>query len=117
MDCLFCKIIAGEIPCTKIYEDDEVLAFLDINPQAPVHFLVIPKIHIQSLAHINESNCAVVGKISLVISNLAKEHNLADGFRVITNIGENGAQSVNHLHFHVIGGTKLTPCPSKLDLC
>lgn len=108
MDCIFCKIIAGEIPSKKIYEDDEIFAFLDINPQAPVHFLVIPKTHIDSLAHIDETNCDIVGKISLVIANLAKEHNLADGFRVITNIGENGAQSVNHLHFHVIGGVKLT---------
>ena len=108
MDCLFCKIIAGEIPSTKVYEDDTVLAFKDINPLAPVHILVIPKVHIDSAAAVNASNSGVVAHIFEVIAQIAKEQNIDfDGFRVVTNCGENGCQSVKHLHFHILGGRKL----------
>ncbi len=108
MDCLFCKIIAGEIPSTKVYEDDTVYAFNDISPAAPVHVLVIPKQHINSAAMITQENSAVVAHIYEVIAKIAKEKGIAeDGFRVVTNIGENGGQTVKHLHFHLIGGSKL----------
>lgn len=108
MDCIFCKIIAGEIPSTKVYEDDKVLAFKDINPMAPVHILVIPKVHIESAAAITSENSAVVAYIFEMIAKIAKEQGLdKDGFRVITNCGENGCQSVKHLHFHILGGRRL----------
>ncbi len=108
MDCLFCKIIAGEIPGKKVYEDDLVYAFYDINPQAPVHFLVVPKKHIESAGKITPENSAVVAHIFEVIAKLAAELGLENGFRVITNCGEDGAQTVKHLHFHVLGGKKLS---------
>ncbi len=108
MDCLFCKIVAGEIPSKKVYEDDWVYAFYDINPQAPVHFLIIPKAHIESAAEITAENSAVVAYIFEVIAKLAAELGLGNGFRVITNCGEDGAQTVKHLHFHVLGGKKLS---------
>lgn len=108
MDCIFCKIVNGEIPSKKVYEDDMVLAFHDITPQAPVHVLVIPKQHIESIADITPENSAIVAHISEVIAKLAKEMGLQNGFRVITNSGADGAQSVKHLHFHVLGGKKLT---------
>lgn len=108
MDCIFCKIAAGEIPSTKVYEDDTVLAFKDINPLAPVHILVIPKTHIESAAQITADNSAVVAHIFEVISKIAKEQGIdKDGFRVVSNCGENGCQSVKHLHFHILGGKKL----------
>lgn len=108
MDCIFCKIVAGEIPSTKVYEDDKVLAFKDINPLAPVHILVIPKTHIESAAMINSENSALVGYIFEIIAKITKEQGLdKDGFRVVTNCGENGCQSVKHLHFHILGGRKL----------
>lgn len=103
MDCVFCKIVAGEIPTDKIYEDEDIIAFNDLDPQAPIHFLVIPKKHITSLATLDESDSDLVAKIMLVIQKLAKENNL-EGYRVVTNIGEDGGQSVPHLHFHVLGG-------------
>ena len=103
MDCVFCKIAAGEIPTDKIYEDEYIIAFNDLDPQAPIHFLVIPKKHITSLATLDESDSDLVAKIMLVIQKLAKENNL-EGYRVVTNIGEDGGQSVPHLHFHVLGG-------------
>lgn len=103
MDCVFCKIIEGEIPTDKIYEDEDIIAFNDLDPQAPIHFLVIPKKHITSLATLDESDSDIVAKIMLVIQKLAKENNL-EGYRVVTNIGEDGGQSVPHLHFHVLGG-------------
>ena len=106
-DCLFCKIIAGEIPSTKVYEDDKILAFKDINPQAPVHILVIPKQHLDSLDMIDENTAPVIGDIMLVIKRLAAEFHLEGGYRVVTNIGENAGQSVKHLHFHLIGGEPL----------
>ncbi len=108
MDCIFCKIAAGEIPSTKVYEDDKVLAFKDINPLAPVHILVIPKTHIESVAEITAENSAVVAHIFEVIAKVAKEQGIdKDGFRVVSNCGENGCQSVKHLHFHILGGKKL----------
>ncbi len=108
MDCIFCKIINNEIPSKKAYEDDSVLAFYDLNPQAPVHILVVPKQHIESIAEITPENSAVLAHIGEVIANLAKELNLVDGFRVITNVGKHGAQTVKHLHFHILGGKQLT---------
>ena len=107
MDCLFCAIINGDIPSKKVYEDDNCYAFLDIAPQAPVHCLVIPKQHIQSADAINEENAHIVGAIFSVIPKIAASLGLTNGYRIITNIGEDGAQSVNHLHFHILGGKKL----------
>ena len=107
MDCIFCKIIKGDIPSNKVYEDEQILAFRDIAPQAPVHVIVIPKQHIQSANEINESNSAVIAKIFETIPAIAKECGLANGYRIITNIGEDGCQSVKHIHFHILGGTKL----------
>ena len=99
MDCIFCKIAAGEIPSTKVYEDDTVVAFNDLDPQAPVHVLIIPKEHIASAAEINESNSAVVAHIFEVA-----EKGLKDGFRIVNNCGDSAGQSVKHLHFHLMGG-------------
>ena len=108
MDCLVCKIIAGEIPSNKAYEDDWCYAFFDIAPQAPTHVLVVPKLHISSTDGINAENSIYVGKIFEVIPKLAAELGLGEGYRVITNCGENGCQSVKHLHFHILGGKKLS---------
>ena len=108
MDCLFCSIIKGDIPSKKAYEDETCYAFHDIAPQAPVHVLVVPKEHIPSVDGVNADNAAIVGHIFSVISKIASELGLADGYRVITNIGENGCQSVKHLHFHILGGKKLS---------
>lgn len=107
MDCLFCKIIAGEIPSTKVYEDELVYAFEDINPQAPGHVLVIPKTHIASAADITGENSALVAHIFEVIPGIAKKLELKNGFRVVTNCGDDGAQTVKHLHFHIMGGRPL----------
>lgn len=106
-NCLFCKIIAGEIPSEKVYEDDEVLAFKDINPMAPVHILIIPKQHIDGADKLDENNSAVTSKIFAVASKLATEFKLDNGFRIVTNVGSDGGQTVRHLHFHLLGGTKL----------
>ena len=107
-DCLFCKIIKGEIPSQKVYEDDEILAFKDINPAAPVHILVIPKKHIASIAQMEKEDEALVGRIYTVINKIAEEQGVKeDGFRVIVNCGKNGGQEVMHLHFHLLAGTKL----------
>ena len=106
-DCLFCKITAGQIPANKLYEDDQVLAFYDIDPQAPVHFLVIPKAHIASPARITAENSAVVAHVFEVIARLAGELDLENGYRVVTNCGADGGQSVPHLHFHVLGRRSL----------
>ena len=104
-DCLFCKIVKGEIPSTKVYEDDEVLAFEDINPAAPIHILVIPKKHITSLAHLQKEDETVVGKIYNVMNRIAEEKGFKeDGYRVIVNCGKNGGQEVMHLHFHLLAG-------------
>lgn len=107
MDCIFCKIIAGEIPSNKVYEDDRVLAFRNINPQTPVHILVIPKQHIASVDEVNADNSDVVAHIFTMIPKIAKEAGLTNGYRVITNCGDDACQSVKHLHFHIMGGRKL----------
>lgn len=107
-DCLFCKIIAGEIPSTKVYEDELVYVFKDIAPTAPIHWLLIPKEHIPSAAAITPENSAVVAHIYEVIAKLAKDNNISDGFRVVTNCGETAGQSVFHLHFHLLAGRPLT---------
>ena len=104
MDCIFCKIAAGEIPSTKVYEDDTVVAFNDLDPQAPVHVLILPKEHLASAAEINESNSAVVAHIFEVAAKIAAEKGLKDGFRIVNNCGDSAGQSVKHLHFHLMGG-------------
>ena len=106
-DCIFCMIAKGEIPSTCLYEDDDVFAFRDINPQAPVHFLVIPKQHIPSAAAITPENSALVAKCFEVIAKLAAQEKLDGGFRVISNCGADAGQTVNHLHFHVLAGVKM----------
>jgi len=103
-DCVFCRIVRGEIPATKVYEDDEVLAFHDIRPLAPVHFMIIPKAHVSSLYEANESHRAVFGKILTLAGELARKEGAADGFRTIINTGRVGNQEVYHVHMHVIGG-------------
>lgn len=107
MDCLFCKIAAGEIPSKKVYEDDNMLAFHDINPEAPVHVLVIPKTHIGSMDEVNAANSAVVAKIFEKIPEIAKAAGIVNGYRVISNCGHDAGQSVPHLHFHILGGKEL----------
>lgn len=107
-DCIFCKIAAGEIPSTKVYEDDTVLAFLDLDPQAPQHILLIPKTHIQSAADITAANSAVVAHIFEVAAKIAAEKGFPEGFRVVTNCGEQAGQSVKHLHFHLLAGRDFT---------
>ncbi len=107
-DCIFCKIIKGEIPSKKVYEDDKVLAFHDINPEAPVHVLVVPKEHIDSVNGINESNADVISHIFLTINKIVKDLGISEsGYRVLTNTGKDGGQTVAHMHFHVIGGREL----------
>lgn len=108
MDCLFCKIVAGEIPSTKVYEDDQVLAFRDIAPQAPSHILVIPKAHIGSVAEITAGNSGVVAHIFAVIPQIAEAEGLKNGYRVVSNCGQDAGQTVHHLHFHILGGRELT---------
>ena len=108
MDCLFCAIINGNIPSNKVYEDEFCYAFLDIAPQAPVHCLVVPKKHIASADEICEENSLSVTKIFEAIPRIAKALELKDGYRIVSNIGENGCQSVKHLHFHILGGKKLS---------
>lgn len=108
MDCLFCKIAAGEIPSQKVYEDEEILAFRDIAPMAPVHILVIPKAHIGSVDEVTAENCDVVAHIFQVIPKIAKAENLEKGYRVVSNCGEHAGQSVHHLHFHILGGRQLS---------
>lgn len=107
MDCLFCSIVKGEIPSKKVYEDDMVYAFRDINPMAPTHVLIVPKCHIQSADEVTEENSRYVAHIFEVIPKIAKAEGLTNGYRVITNCGEDGCQSVKHLHFHLLGGKKL----------
>lgn len=107
-NCIFCKIIDGAIPSTKVYEDDYVFAMRDINPQAPVHILVLPKEHICCASALDESNSVYVAKIFEAIAKIAKAESLDNGYRVINNCGEDGGQTVMHLHFHLIGGSKLS---------
>ncbi len=107
-DCLFCKIIKEEIPSKKVYEDDQVFAFFDIDPQAPVHILIIPKQHITSAAQIDQTNSAVVAHIFEVAAKLAEEYKLEEGFRIVNNCGDSAGQTVKHLHFHLMGGRQFT---------
>lgn len=107
MDCVFCKIVNGEIPSKKAYEDEKVVAFYDIQPQAPVHIVIIPKEHIESMDGITQENSHIIARIFEVIPKIAKENNLGNGYRVVSNCGKDGAQSVFHLHFHILGGTQM----------
>ena len=107
-DCIFCKIAAKEIPSTIVYEDDNILAFKDITPAAPVHVLVIPKQHISSAMDIDENNVNLMANIFLVIKKIAQEQGISeDGFRIVNNCGNDGGQTVQHIHFHLLGGRSL----------
>ncbi len=106
-NCLFCKIIRGEIPSTKVYEDEQILAFRDIAPQAPTHILVIPKAHNGSVAELNEENSQVISHIFATIAHIAEEEGLVNGYRVVSNCGPDAGQTVGHLHFHILGGREL----------
>ena len=106
-NCLFCKIVAGQIPSSKVYEDDKILAFRDIQPQAPVHVLVIPKEHIPSADGISAENAAVVAHIFTKIPQIAAEQGLKNGYRIVSNCGDDAGQTVKHLHFHILGGKAL----------
>ena len=108
MNCLFCAIISGDIPSSKVYEDEKCYAFLDIAPQAPVHCLVVPKAHIASADEITEENSDVIAHIFTAIPKIAAMLGLKNGYRIVSNIGEDGCQSVKHLHFHILGGEKLS---------
>ena len=108
-DCIFCKIIAGEVPSQGVYVDEQIIAFRDTAPQAPVHILVVPKKHIKSVSSVNPENSFIVAKCFEVIAELAKNEGLGGGFRVITNSGADGGQTVPHMHFHVLGGKPLRP--------
>ena len=112
MDCIFCKIARGDIPSNKVYEDDQCLAFYDLNPMAKVHVLVIPKQHIASAAAVTAEDSATVGHIFSIIPEITEKLGLKDGFRVVTNCGEHAGQSVHHLHFHILGGEQL-----KMEMC
>ena len=107
-NCLFCKIVAGEIPSTKVYEDEKILAFRDIAPQAPCHVLVIPKAHISDANGITAENSAVVAHIFQVIPQIAKAEGLENGYRIVSNCGPDAGQTVQHLHFHILGGKQLS---------
>ncbi len=106
--CLFCKIVAGEIPSTKVYEDETILAFRDIAPMAPTHILVIPKTHIPSVDGITAENSAVISHIFEIIPIIAAQEHLVGGYRVVSNCGQDAGQTVPHLHFHILGGTELS---------
>ena len=108
MDCLFCKIIAGDIPSTKVYEDELVYAFRDIAPMAPTHILVVPKAHMASVNGVNAENSAYVARIFEVIPQIAATEGLVNGYRVVSNCGPDACQSVAHLHFHILGGKQLS---------
>jgi histidine triad (HIT) family protein len=108
MNCLFCKIIAGEIPSSKVYEDDYVYAFRDIAPQMPTHILVIPKLHLSSADEVSEVNSVYVAKIFEVIPKIAASEGLTGGYRIISNCGDDACQSVKHLHFHILGGGQMS---------
>ncbi len=111
-DCIFCKIASGEIPCRKIYEDDEVMAFHDINPAAPVHFLIIPRQHIASLSDADESHAPLLSKMLLLAPKLAREQGLQNGFKTAIHTGKAGGQIVFHLHVHVLGGGNIKHDPA-----
>jgi len=107
--CVFCKMVEGEIPVTKVYEDDEVLAFHDIHPVAPVHFMLIPKLHLASLAEAGDGHAALLGRMLLLAPRLAREQGLENGFRTVINTGKGGGQEVFHFHIHIIGGGSIPP--------
>lgn len=107
MDCIFCKIASGKIPTKKVYEDDIVIAFNDLEPQAPVHVLIIPKEHIKSVNYINSNNSHIIGHIFEVAAKLSKKLNLEGGYRIVNNCGKDGGQTVMHLHFHLLGGKQM----------
>ena len=107
-DCIFCKIISGDIPSAKIYEDELVYAFRDIQPQAAVHILVVPKVHIAALGDATPAHEAVLARLMLACGEIARQEGLADGYRVVTNVGDHGCQSVKHLHYHILGGQQLS---------
>jgi histidine triad (HIT) family protein len=107
MDCIFCKIVAGTIPANKLFEDGEVLAFADVNPQAPFHALIIPKEHIASLAEAAETNTLLLGHLGFTAAELARAHHLSKGYRVVINTGDDGGQTVHHLHLHLLGGRQM----------
>ncbi|MDE1160323.1 MAG: histidine triad nucleotide-binding protein [Acidobacteriaceae bacterium] len=107
MDCLFCKIVAGDIPVTRLYEDDLVLAFPDISPQAPTHILVIPKKHIRSHAHAATADKEMLGHLLFAVGELARERKLDNGYRLVVNTGPDGGQTVDHLHVHLLGGRSM----------
>jgi len=111
-DCIFCRIVKGEIPSDKVYEDDEILAFKDIRPHAPLHVLIIPKRHIASLVEVQQSDAELLGRLLALAPRIAAEHGSNDGFRTIINTGRVGGQEVYHLHIHVLGGDK--PLPAML---
>lgn len=108
-NCIFCKIVRGEIPCRKVYEDDEIFAFHDINPLSPVHFLMVPKVHVPSLYECDASHHPALGKILALAGRLAREQGATDGFRTIINTGRVGRQEVYHVHIHIIGGPDVLP--------
>ena len=109
MDCIFCKIVAGEIPSDTVYQDEEVIAFRDINPQAPVHLLIIPRKHIPSVAHLPEAETPLIGHMVKIANQLAREEGISEsGYRLVINCGDQGGQLVPHLHMHLIGGRSLS---------
>lgn len=108
MDCVFCKIISGDIPSSKVYEDEWVVAFKDLEPQAPVHVLIVPKEHIASAAEITAENSFLIAKVFEAAAKIAKEMDLKDGFRIVNNCGEKAGQSVMHIHFHMMAGREFT---------
>jgi len=108
MDCLFCKIVSGAIPVKRLYEDDHVLAFPDINPQAPVHILLIPKQHLASLDHATPQDAAMLGQLISAAGEVARAQNLGNGYRLVINTGPDGGQTVDHLHVHLLGGRHMT---------
>ena len=107
-ECIFCKMINGEIPCSKVFEDDKILAFNDISPEAPTHVLIIPKEHISSVNELNDNNIDVIGHIFLKAKEIANKLGIdKEGYRIVTNCGKNGGQTVDHIHYHLMGGRKL----------
>ena len=108
-DCIFCKIVRGEVPSRKVFEDDEVFAFHDIRPLAPVHFMIIPKKHVESMADLTEADRAVMGKIMVMAGTLARQQGCNDGFRTIVNTGRVARQDVMHVHVHILGGNEVLP--------
>jgi len=108
LNCIFCKIVSGEIPSTKVYEDEDMLAFRDLSPQAPEHVLLVPKKHIQSISHAGQEDLSLLGKMQLKLAEIARNLGLEEaGYRVVTNIGSDGGQTVDHLHYHLLGGRSL----------